>query len=535
MVENQTISHAIDKKQSADPASARDSHSRDREIRELSLLFDISQVLNDTLDLKTGMKPVLSMIAETMGMTRGALTILNRKSGEIVIEEAIGLLPEEQAKGRYQPGEGITGKVAETGKPLVVPCIANEPDFLDRTGSRKCLDTSDISFICVPIKIGSEVIGTLSVDRVFDPALSLDDDLKLLTIIASCLSQAVRLRQLAQEEVVRIIEENNRLHEELKLHNAPKNIIGNSKIMRNVYSLIDKVCAASTTVLILGESGVGKEMVARAIHYGSPRHDKPFIKFNCAALPESLIESELFGHEKGAFTGAHAVRKGRFELAESGTIFLDEIGELTPSIQTKLLRIIQEKEFERLGGSETMKANVRIIAATNRNLDILMKEGAFREDLYYRLSVFPVVVPPLRERKTDIMLLADYFIEKFNKEHTKAVSRISTPSIDMLMAYHWPGNVRELENCIERAVILSSDGVIHSFHLPPSLQTSTSSRTDVQGTLDEAVSSVERELIIEEIKRSRGNMAKAARNLGISERIMGLRVEKYGIDAKRFK
>jgi Nif-specific regulatory protein len=533
--ENQTVPLHRENFHSEEPAASQTKNSSDREIKELSLLFEISQVLNDTLDLKTCMKPVLKMIAEKMGMLRGALTILNRKSGEIVIEEAYGLLPEEQAKGRYQPGEGITGKVAESGKPVAVPCIAKEPDFLDRTGSRKCLDTGDISFICVPIKIGSEVIGTLSVDRLFDPALSLDEDLRLLTIIASCLSQAVRLRQLAQEEVEKIIEENNRLHEELKQHNSPKNIIGNSKIMHSVYSLIHKVSAASTTVLILGESGVGKEMVARSIHYGSPRHDKAFIKFNCAALPESLIESELFGHEKGAFTGAHAVRKGRFELAEGGTIFLDEIGELTPSIQTKLLRIIQEKEFERLGGSETMKANVRIIAATNRNLDQLMKEGSFREDLYYRLNVFPVVVPPLRERKTDIMLLADYFIEKFNKEHSKAVTRISTPSIDMLMAYHWPGNVRELENCIERAVLLSSDGVIHSFHLPPSLQTATSSGTEIHGSLDDAVSSVEKEMIIEEIKRSRGNMAKAARNLGITERIMGLRVDKYGIDTKRFK
>jgi Nif-specific regulatory protein len=276
-------------------------------------------------------------------------------------------------------------------------------------------------------------------------------------------------------------------------------------------------------------------MVAQAIHYGSPRADKPFIKFNCAALPESLIESELFGHEKGAFTGASAARKGRFELADEGTIFIDEIGEIPPSIQTKLLRVLQEKEFERIGGGETIRVNVRIITATNRNLESLMKNGLFREDLYYRLNVFPIVVPPLRERKTDIVLLADYFIEKFSREQGKEVARISTPAIDSLMAYHWPGNVRELENCIERAVILSSDGVIHSYNLPPSLQTSTTGGTVKGSNLDDTLANIEKEIIVEELKRSKGNMAKTARILGISERIMGLRVEKYGIEPRRFK
>jgi Nif-specific regulatory protein len=509
--------------------------SADRNISELALLFAISKELSDALDLRSVMQPVLKMIAEKLGVVRGAITILNRTSSEIVIEESYGLIPEEKAKGRYMQGEGVTGKVVETGQPCIVPRISEEPMFLDRTGSRKNLDDNDISFICVPIKIGAEVIGTLSVDRVFDPHNSLDEDLRLLTIIASCLSQAVRLRQLAKEEVEEVIEENERLHEELKYRYAPKNIIGSSKRMRGMYALIDKVSGTNTSVLILGESGVGKEMVARAVHFGSNRADKPFIKFNCAALPETLIESELFGHEKGAFTGANAMRKGRFEFADTGTVFLDEIGELTLPVQAKLLRVIQEKEFERIGSSETIHVDVRIIAATNRNLEDLMAQGKFREDLYYRLNVFPIMVAPLRERKTDIMLLADYFIAKFNKEHSKNITRISTPSIDMMMAYHWPGNVRELENCIERAVILSTDGAIHSYHLPPSLQTVASSGTDIEGTLETAISSVEKEMIVEELKRSRGNMAKSARNLGITERIMSLRVEKYGIDAKRFK
>jgi Nif-specific regulatory protein len=507
-----------------------------REIGELSLLFEISKKLSETLDLKRALKPILQMMAEHMEMLRGTLTILNRKRGEIIIEEAYGLSPEEQAKGKYRMGEGITGKVIDTGQPAIIPRISDEPLFLDRTGSRKDLNKTDITFICVPIKIGSEVIGALSVDRLFSERISLKEDVRLLTIIASTISQAVRLRQLAQEDVEKIREENQRLHDELKTKYRPKAIVGNSKMMRNVYTLIDQVCRTNTTVLILGESGVGKERVAHAIHYNSNRADRPFIKINCAALPESLIESELFGHERGAFTGATAARKGRFEAADKGTIFLDEIGDLPLPVQIKLLRVLQEKEFERIGGNTTIKTNVRIITATNKNLDALMEEGKFREDLYYRLNVFPILVPPLRERKTDIMLLTDYFVDKYSKEHGKSIARISIPATDMLMNYHWPGNVRELENCIERAIILCTDGIIQSYHLPPNLQRNeTDSPRERGGAFKEIIINLEREIIIDELKRSRGNMAKAARALGITERMMGLRVAKYGINPGEFR
>jgi Nif-specific regulatory protein len=506
-----------------------------RDVRELSLLFGISQQFNETLDLNDVLQSVLKMMADQMGFVRGALTILNRKTGEIVLDESYGLLPEEQEKGKYLLGEGITGKVVETGQPFIVPKISEEPLFLNRTKSRSSIHASELSFICVPVKNGKEVIGALSVDRPFDIDASLEDDARLLSIIASCLSQSVRLRQLAQEETEKLKKENARLQEELKNIHAPKNIIGTSKAMRVVYSLVEKVSPASTTVLLLGESGVGKEMVAQAIHYGSGRGVGPFIKFNCAAIPESLIESELFGHEKGAFTSASASRKGRFELADGGTIFLDEIGEIPLSTQTKLLRVLQEKEIERVGGSETISVNVRILAATNRNLEELIKEGRFREDLYYRLNVFPILVPPLRERKTDIILLADRFIEKFSAEHSKSVTQISPPAIDMLLAHHWPGNVRELENCIERAVILSSGSVIHSYNLPPSLQSSTQGISETKGSLREKLEKVEIESIISEMEKAGGNMAKAARALGITERMIGLRMNKYAIDPKKFK
>jgi Nif-specific regulatory protein len=505
-----------------------------REIKELSLLFEISKKLSESLDLKTALKFVLKSMAENTEMPRGALTILNRESGEIVIEEAYGLLPEEQVKGKYRMGEGITGKVINTGKTVIVPSISDNPLFLDRTGSRKKLNKRDIAFICVPIKIGNEVIGTISVDRLVTKDISFEEDVRLLTIIASTISQAVRLRQLAQEELDKIKEENRRLQDELRIKYGPKTIIGTSKVMQNIYGMIEKVCRTNATVLILGESGVGKERVAHAIHYNSSYASGPYIIVNCAALPESLIESELFGHEKGAFTGATEFRKGRFELANNGTIFLDEIGDLSPAMQTKLLRVLQERMFERIGGNMSIKVNIRIIAATNRDLEALIREGKFREDLYYRLNIFPIVVPPLRERKTDIILLANHFIEKYAKEMDKKIVSISVSATDMLMHYHWPGNVRELENCIERAIILCTDGVIRTHLLPPNLQKSDGSPIqESKGTLQDMLAALENQMIIDALKRCRGNMAAAARVLGLTERVMGLRVTKFGIDPRQ--
>ncbi|HPO03406.1 MAG TPA: sigma 54-interacting transcriptional regulator, partial [Treponemataceae bacterium] len=318
-------------------------------------------------------------------------------------------------------------------------------------------DTRSISFVCVPIKAGTEAIGAIGIDIPYNPDNTLDGIMKLMMIIAASISQAVRLRQAREEEMVKLREENERLQAALQTQYRPSSVIGNSKIMRLLYQQIDQVSSTGATVLLLGESGVGKERIAHAIHYNSPRAEDPFIKLNCAAIPESLIESELFGHEKGAFTNAVNARKGRFELADGGTIFLDEIGEMPMAVQATFLRVLQEREFERVGGCRTIRVNVRIIAATNRNLEKLIAEGRFREDLFYRINVFPLVIPPLRERKTDILLLANHFIERFSKEHGKKIRSISAPATHLLMSYDWPGNVRELENCIERAVILSTD------------------------------------------------------------------------------
>ncbi len=502
-----------------------------REIGELTLLLEISRILDRSMDLRDVAGPMLKAIADQMGMLRGTLTLLNKETGQIFIEEAIGLSPTQLDKGRYRIGEGVTGKVVETGVPAVVPKISEEPLFLNRTGARR-LKKGEISFICVPIKIGDEVIGALSADRLFSEDVSLHEDVRLLTIIASMIAQGVRLRQAAIDEKRRLMDENSRLQEALKERFRPANIIGNSRVMRDVFDLISQVSRSDATVLLRGESGTGKELVAAAVHFNSLRASRPFVKVNCGALPETLLESELFGHEKGSFTGAINQRKGRFELADGGTIFLDEVGDLAPATQIRLLRVLQEREFERVGGMETIKVDVRVIAATNRNLEALIEEGKFREDLYYRLNVFPVGIPALRERKTDIPLLVDHFIEKYGRLNSKEVKRISTSAINMLMAYHWPGNVRELENCIERAVLLTHDEVIHGHHLPPTLQTAEYSGTIPKGTLKAMVESFEKEIILDALKSARGQMAKAARALGTTERILGLRVRKFRIQPK---
>ncbi|HED31396.1 MAG TPA: GAF domain-containing protein [Prosthecochloris aestuarii] len=527
----------------------------------IRLLAEVSRALNHEEDINKVLRQVLSIMSEHMDMMRGMITILNRDTDEIVINESFGLSEEEQARGRYKPGEGIIGKVVKTGRHIAVPRIDEEPMFLDRTGSRNRLKTNHLCFVCIPLRSGNEVIGTLSADRAVcveknqtktrknkhlkDTTEELVD---LLSIIASMISRTVRIKQIAQEEsgaipdaetsrIFSFYREESHLIEDEQYSTVarPANIIGNSKAMLSVFRMIDKIAPTNATALILGESGVGKELVASAIHFKSHRPDKAFIKFNCAALPESIVESELFGHEKGAFTGATSTRQGRFELADGGTVFLDEIGELSLAVQAKLLRILQEKEFEKVGGSKTLKTDIRVIAATNRDLEEEIANGKFREDLYYRLNIFPITVPALRERKSDILLLADYFVEKYNAINFKGVRRISTRAIDMLMRYHWPGNVRELENCIERAVILSEDSVIHGYHLPPTLQTAESSGTPATGSLQQRLDAIEHEMIIEALKRTKGNMSKAARELGLSERVMGLRVKKFGIDFRKYR
>jgi Nif-specific regulatory protein len=500
------------------------------EVRKLATLLEVSQALSGTLNLKAALHRVLETLERHHNMVGGAVALLSEEDGQIYIEASNGLTS-EGVRARHRLGEGITGRVIESGRHVVVPQVSREP-LLCADGSPS---QRELSFICVPIMLNRKAVGALGVDLPFKKDRDYDRTVRFLKVVASMIAQAIKLHRIVESERQRLLDENIHLKQELRERYDFSNLIGNSGPMRQVYEQMAQVARTNTTVLIRGESGTGKELIAHAIHYNSLRANKPFIKVSCAALPDTLIESELFGYERGAFTGALTRKKGRFEMADGGTLFLDEIGDLNLSTQVKLLRVLQEREFERLGGTETIRVNVRLIAATNKDLERAIAEGTFREDLYYRLNVFTIFVPPLRERKPDVLLLADYFLEKYSREHGKNIKRISTPAIDMLMSYHWPGNVRELENCIERAVLVCDGSVIHAHHLPPTLQTAEASGTVVNLSLSEAIQAYEKDLIQDALKTTRGNRAKAARLLRTTERIINYKIKKYGIDCSRFR
>ncbi|MDJ0886597.1 MAG: sigma 54-interacting transcriptional regulator [Desulfobacterales bacterium] len=506
-----------------------------RKIEESTLLYEISEALNAHLELKKSLYKVLDILSDSMDMARGTITLLDPVRNEIRIEVAHGITRRAMQQVRYKLGEGITGKVIQTGKPVSIPKISEEPLFLNRTVARKSKKDLELSFICVPIKKGRQVIGALSVDKPYDQKYALKKAENLLSVVATMVARHVINLETIRLEKQTLRDENKRLLNELENKYRITNIVGNSNKMREVFQMVSQVCKSNATVLVRGESGTGKELVANSVHYNSNRAYAPFVKVNCAAIPVNLIESELFGHEKGAFTGAIKQKLGKFELANKGTLFLDEIGSIGIDVQVNLLRVLQEKEFERVGGQKTIKTDVRIIAATNKNLEQAVEDGTFRGDLYYRLNVFPIYLPPLRERKTDILLLADHFLERYAKENSKDIRRFSTPAIDMLMAYHWPGNVRELENCIERAVLLCEEGVIHSYHLPPTLQTGPESDTLPALSLEEAVANLEREMIIDALKNTRGNITQAADLLKTTVRKFAYKAQKFGISYKHYR
>ncbi len=510
----------------------------DRHQQELALLHNISRIVDQSIDMRSVVHPVLEALATTLGFRMVTITLLRKGGDDILIEAAHGLTRMQAELGRYKLGEGVTGKVVLTGEPMIIPRTSESRIFLNRTQLGRSADTA---FICVPIKEKQEVVGALSVCRPHAPDAQLQEDAQLLGVVASMLARAVLLRRdvLAQQESLK--EENRQLRAELTRRYHPDNIIGNSREMQGVYDQIYQVAKSQATVLIHGETGTGKELVAHALHYASNRASGPFVRVHCAALPENLIESELFGHVKGAFTGAVTDRKGRFELADGGTILLDEIGEIPLPIQAKLLRVLQEREFERVGGVKTIKVNVRIIAATHRDLQKMSEQRLFREDLYYRLSVFPIYIPPLVKRKADILLLADFFMAKYAEQNGKRVSKFSNDAVDLLMRHTWPGNVRELENCIERAVLLADDEVIRASSLPSSIQLPGEpdeapkplAPTLTEGaSLGDMVGVYEKAILTEALKLNRGNIAATARQLSSTPRIIGYKAKQYGLVAE---
>jgi Nif-specific regulatory protein len=510
--------------------STTDTPSNEHE--RLGTLLQISGALSSTLNAKAAIQEVLETLARRHSVAQSLVVLVDEDGRQLHVEAAHGLSrPSHHIQ--YTLGDGVIGKVVESGKAVVVPRTSKEPTLSLPPPARDHSDES--SFICVPIGFDRRVVGALGVSLKHKADRNFDRSKAFFSVAAAMIGQALKVQRLVAAQHRRLVNENAHLRQELKERYDFAGIVGNSGPMQRVYEQVAQVARTSTTVLLRGESGTGKELIAHAIHYNSARAKKPFVKVSCGALPDTLIESELFGYEKGAFTGADSRKKGRFELAEGGTLFLDEICDVTLSTQFKLLRVLQEREFERLGGHETVRADVRLIAATNKDLERAIEQGKFREDLFYRLNVFPIFIPPLRERKPDVLLLADHFLQRFSAEHGRDIRRLSTPAIDMLTSYHWPGNARELQNVIERAVLVCDGHVIHAHHLSPTLQTAEASGTVMSIALDDAVAAYEKDLLQDALKSARGNRAKAARLLRTTERIVNYKVRKLGIDWKRFK
>lgn len=488
-------------------------------LRELAILLENQATPAETMD------KALALMGKRLGIKHGAISVIQPREGAIRITSAWGLLPAQIEAGEYQQGEGITGNVIASGNPICITDVSREPLFLNRTNSRD-LRRENLSFTCAPIKFEGEILGAIWIDEEKSVQDSLMAGAKLLRIVAAMLAPLL-FRKVSAGQYFRDPEQKFGA------------FIGQSGAMRKVYTQILQVAPSRATVFLEGESGTGKELAAKAIHEGSDRVNGPFVSINCAALPENLIESELFGHERGAFTGASALRKGKFELAHQGTLFLDEIGEMSPATQAKLLRVLQEHVVERLGGSHPIPVDARVIAATNRDLETMVQAGQFRQDLYYRLNVFPIHMPPLRERKEDIPDLARHFLWRQIRESNRGAAGISPDVLRIFNEYGWPGNIRELQNVIERAFLLLEPGEkIQPRHLPENmLAVGAESMEEPRGknVLRDQLDELEKSAIIEALKTTRGHIGKSARSLGLTERIFSLRLKRYNINYRDYR
>ncbi|MET0015048.1 MAG: nif-specific transcriptional activator NifA [Sedimenticola sp.] len=515
-----------------DASSTVDMESRHRSTleSELESLYLVSQILSRSLNFRETLSEVLNVLNDAGRMRHGMISLLDETSGDLLVT-ALHENPEPLNATRYKPGEGVVGAIMESGEPLVVERISEEDRFLDRLGVYE----SDLPFIGVPIQIGDQMAGVLAAQPSGEiSALAMHR--RFLQMVANLIGQSVRLAKKVEDEQLALKSERDSLRRKVRGEHGFSNMVGHTPSMRLVFEQVRQVAKWNTTVLIRGESGTGKELIANAIHYNSPRSNGPFIKLNCAALPDTLLESELFGHEKGAFTGAVTQRKGRFEQAHGGTIFLDEIGEISPAFQAKLLRVLQEGEFERVGGVKTQVVDVRVVAATNKDLETEVQEGNFREDLYYRLNVMPINTPPLRERSEDIPDLARFLVTKIAKSQGRELD-VDDSALGPLMRYDWPGNVRELENCLERAAVMSGDGKIdkNAINLTglqsgstQAVTLSTASRVDIDDPeLDE------RERVVAALEQAGWVQAKAARLLGMTPRQIGYRIQTLNIKVRQ--
>jgi Nif-specific regulatory protein len=507
----------------------------------MATLTQIRQNLSTSGSLQQVIREVLEILSKEQGVVRAAVHMRQAESNEVKVVGVHGLPSQESQLRRWllkSAGESVIQDVMRSGRIAVFP--ASSPRFQTRPQSSVLNDRSNqnsgVTFLCLPILSNQRgPMGAISVELSLRSGHDANRTQEMLRVIASVIAQAFTLHNLLETATERLMADNANLRDELSERYDFSGIIGKSWRMQQVYEQVAQVASANTTVLIEGETGTGKELIAHALHANSPRAAQPFIKVNCAALPEGLIEAEMFGHEPGAFTGANQRRRGRFELASGGTLFLDEIGELSQSMQGLLPRVLQTRRFERVGGVETIDANVRMLAATSRNLQQEVAEGRFRADLYYCLNVFPITVPPLRDRGEDIGLLADHFLAKCAREQGKTVRGFAPGTQELLQHYHWPGNVRELENTIERAVVVAGGEAIQHYHLSPALQTVSAADKPVDTGLFESVEAYEKNLVCEALKKTRGRRSQAAKLLKVSERVLSYKVKKYEIDCAAFR
>ena len=527
---------------SSSPAAEHEASDREAlalHIMQFETLYQVSQILSRSLDYRDTLREVLRVLANKAGLTQGMVGVISSETGELVAHAVQGRDNVEAV--RYQPGEGVLGLVMECGRTMVLRAVADEPRFLHRLG----LYVRELPFIAVPIKAAGSIVGVLAVqpEQTHDPLL--DDRARFVEMVANLIGQSVRLSTQIAQEKQSLLEERDLLRRTVRHQYGFDSVVGRSAVMRRVFEQVRLVAKWNTTVLIRGETGTGKELIANAIHYNSPRARGPLIKLNCAALPEALLESELFGHEKGAFTGAVGARKGRFEQADGGTIFLDEIGEISPAFQAKLLRVLQEGEFERVGGSRSLNVDVRVIAATHRDLEAAVDAGDFREDLFYRLNVMPIYLPPLRERIEDIPEIARHLLGKIGAMQKRKLT-LTDSALRRLAAHDWPGNVRELENCLERAAVLSESGTLDENLVGmatarrPSSTPPIAPRPTIPPSASLPVTSLddpnldERERVIAALEQAGWVQAKAARLLGMTPRQIAYRIQTLNIEVKQF-